>query len=106
LFTQDQRMAYVYLPTLTEAMWALIHLHNHRLNGQFMRVSFSNKDAASFLAGGGGGGAGGSGGQQQQHAAAAQSFSDGQPQAAASAGGDEDAQFADAEADGAGMDGQ
>jgi hypothetical protein len=101
-------MAYVYLPTLTEAMWALIHLHNHRLNGQFMRVSFSNKDAASFLSGGGGGGggAGGSGGQQQQHAAAAQSFSDGQPQAAASAGGDEDAQFADAEADGAGMDGQ
>jgi len=112
LFTTDPRMAYVLLPSLTEAMWALIHMHNYRLNGQFLRVSFSSKDAAAFNQSN----QGGSGGQQQQQqqqqqqvvaaaAAPQQSFFDGQPLAGPSGIEvvEDDAQFADADG---GMDGQ
>ena len=42
-FAKDKRMALIQMATLDEAMDSLIHLHNHELMGQNIRVSFSKQ---------------------------------------------------------------
>lgn len=77
LFTTDAHMAYVKLPSVTDAMLTLMRLHNYRLNGRFLRVSFSSKDAQSFDSSSSGGG---HAHQQSHQSQAASAFSgDGQP---------------------------
>lgn len=79
LFTTDAHMAYVKLPSVTDAMLTLMRLHNYRLSGRFLRVSFSSKDAQSFDANTSGGG-GGHAHQQSHQSQSASAFSaDGQP---------------------------
>lgn len=41
-------MAYVKLPSVSDAMLTLMHTHLARLNGRSLRVSFSAKEAAAF----------------------------------------------------------
>ena len=69
LFKSDAHMAYVKLPSVTDAMLALMRVHNHRLQGRFLRVSFSAKDVETFDASSSGGS------NSHSHAAAASSSS-------------------------------
>jgi hypothetical protein len=48
LFKTDAHMALILFPSISEAMYALMRMHNHRLNGRFMRVSFSNRTPDQF----------------------------------------------------------
>jgi len=47
-FATDRKMAFAKMDTTTDAIMALIRLHNHRLSDRFIRVSFSNKDPTSI----------------------------------------------------------
>ena len=47
-FTTDPHMAYVKLPTVRDAVMALMRTHNHRVGGRSIRVSFSGKDVQAF----------------------------------------------------------
>jgi len=48
LFKTDSKMAYVMLPSVSDAILTLMRTHNHRLQGKHLRVSFSAKDVAQF----------------------------------------------------------
>lgn len=41
-------MAYIKFPSVSDAMWTLMRMHNHKMGTRWLRVSFSSKDAASF----------------------------------------------------------
>lgn len=41
-------MAFIKLPTVTDAMLTLMRMHNHKMMGRYLRVSFSSKDAQAF----------------------------------------------------------
>jgi len=47
-FATNRKMAYAKMNSISDAIMALIRLHNHRLSERFIRVSFSNKDPASI----------------------------------------------------------
>jgi len=47
-FSTNRKMAYAKMDSISDAILALIRLHNHRLSDRFIRVSFSNKDPTSF----------------------------------------------------------
>ena len=41
-------MAYIKFPTVRDAMFVLMRMHNHKIGSRWLRVSFSSKDAQSF----------------------------------------------------------
>jgi len=47
-FATNRKMAYAKMDSISDAIMALIRLHNYRLSERFIRVSFSNKDANSI----------------------------------------------------------
>jgi len=47
-FATNRKMAYAKMDSISDAIMALIRLHNHRVSERFIRVSFSNKDPTSI----------------------------------------------------------
>lgn len=68
-------MAYIKFPTVTDAMFVLMRMHNHKMGSRWLRVSFSSKDAQSFDAANQNSGGSGSNAGAGSYSAAASSSS-------------------------------